>query len=33
MIASQSMEFKEHNVEYGFRAQSAAVVGDGTLAR
>ena len=25
------MEFKEHNVEYGFRAQSAAVVGDGTL--
>lgn len=29
-IASQSMEFKEHNVEYGFRASSAAVVRDGT---
>ncbi len=29
-IANQSMEFKEHNVEYGFRADSAAVVPDGT---
>lgn len=29
-IASQSMEFKEHNVEYGFRAVSPAVVPDGT---
>jgi 2,4-dichlorophenol 6-monooxygenase len=31
-IASQPMEFKEHNVEYGFRADSAAVIPDGTLA-
>lgn len=31
-IANQSMEFKEHNVEYGFRAESAAVVPDGTPA-
>jgi 2,4-dichlorophenol 6-monooxygenase len=29
-MASQSMEFKEHNVELGFRYQSAAVVDDGT---
>jgi 2,4-dichlorophenol 6-monooxygenase len=29
VIASQSMEFKEHNVEYGFRAASAAVIPDG----
>jgi 2,4-dichlorophenol 6-monooxygenase len=29
-IASQSMEFKEHNVEYGFRYQSDAIVGDGS---
>jgi 2,4-dichlorophenol 6-monooxygenase len=29
-IASQSMEFKEHNVEFGFRARSAAVIDDGT---
>jgi len=29
-VASQSMEFKEHNVEYGFQARSAAVVDDGT---
>ena len=30
VIASQSMEFKEHNVEYGFRAHSAAIVPDGS---
>ncbi len=30
VIASQSMEFKEHNVEIGFRAVSAAVVPDGS---
>ena len=29
-VASQSMEFKEHNVEYGFRATSAAIVPDGS---
>ena len=29
-LASQSMEFKEHNVEYGFRARSSAVVPDGS---
>ncbi len=29
LIATQSMEFKEHNVEFGFRADSAAVVPDG----
>jgi 2,4-dichlorophenol 6-monooxygenase len=29
-IATQSMEFKEHNVEFGFRAASAAVVPDGS---
>lgn len=29
-LASQSMEFKELNVEYGFRAGSAAIVPDGT---
>jgi 2,4-dichlorophenol 6-monooxygenase len=29
-VASQSMEFKEHNVEFGFRARSTAVVDDGT---
>lgn len=30
VIASQSMEFKEHNVELGFRYASAAVVPDGS---
>lgn len=30
VMASQSMEFKEHNVEYGFRAQSSSVVPDGS---
>jgi 2,4-dichlorophenol 6-monooxygenase len=30
VIASQSMEFKEHNVELGFRCASAAVVPDGS---
>ena len=29
-MASQSMEFKEHNVEFGFRASSGAVVPDGS---
>ena len=29
-IASQSMEFKEHNVEFGFRVASAAIVPDGS---
>ncbi len=29
-MASQSMEFKEHNVEIGFRFRSAAIVDDGT---
>ncbi|MDX6312099.1 MAG: 2,4-dichlorophenol 6-monooxygenase [Streptomyces sp.] len=29
-IASQSMEFNEHNVEYGFTYDSAAVLPDGT---
>ncbi len=29
-LASQSMEFKEHNVEFGFRATSAAVIPDGS---
>jgi len=29
-FASQSMEFKEHNVEFGFRAASDAVVPDGS---
>jgi 2,4-dichlorophenol 6-monooxygenase len=29
-IASQSMEFKEHNVEYGFRYQSDAIIADGS---
>ena len=29
-MASQSMEFKEHNVEFGFRAASAAVIPDGS---
>ncbi len=28
VIATQSMEFKEHNVEFGFRAASAAVIPD-----
>ncbi len=32
VIASQSMEFKEHNVELGFRASSSAVVPDGSPA-
>jgi 2,4-dichlorophenol 6-monooxygenase len=31
-MASQSMEFKEHNVEIGFRAASAAVIPDGSAA-
>ena len=31
-IASQSMEFNEHNVEYGYRYESAAVVPDGSPA-
>ncbi|HSP38586.1 MAG TPA: FAD-dependent monooxygenase [Frankiaceae bacterium] len=30
VLASQSMEFKEHNVEFGFRAVSSAVVPDGS---
>ncbi|HUM12621.1 MAG TPA: FAD-dependent monooxygenase [Myxococcaceae bacterium] len=30
VMATQSMEFKEHNVEFGFRAQSDAVVPDGS---
>jgi 2,4-dichlorophenol 6-monooxygenase len=29
-IASQSMEFREHNVEYGYTYASAAIVEDGT---
>jgi 2,4-dichlorophenol 6-monooxygenase len=29
-VASQSMEFKEHNVEYGFRATSPAIAADGS---
>ncbi len=29
-IASQSMEFREHNVEYGYTYKSAAIVADGT---
>lgn len=29
-IASQSMEFREHNVEFGYTYDSRAVVGDGT---
>jgi 2,4-dichlorophenol 6-monooxygenase len=29
-VASQSMEFREHNVEYGYAYASSAVVGDGT---
>lgn len=29
-LMAQSMEFKEHNVEFGFRARSAAVIPDGT---
>jgi 2,4-dichlorophenol 6-monooxygenase len=32
VMASQSMEFKEHNVELGFRAASAAIVDDGSPA-
>ncbi|KRE31366.1 FAD-dependent monooxygenase [Agromyces sp. Soil535] len=32
MIAVQSQEFDEHNVEYGYRYESDAVVGDGTPA-
>jgi 2,4-dichlorophenol 6-monooxygenase len=31
-IASQSMEFKEHEVEFGFRCASAAIVPDGSPA-
>jgi len=31
-IRSQSMEFNEHNVEYGYTYESAAVVPDGTPA-
>jgi 2,4-dichlorophenol 6-monooxygenase len=30
VIASQSMEFREHNVEYGYTYQSAAIVCDGS---
>jgi len=30
VIATQSMEFNEHNVEFGFRADSAAIVPDGS---
>ena len=30
LFASQSMEFREHAVEYGYRYASSAVVGDGT---
>lgn len=30
MIATQSMEFREHNVEYGQTYESAAVIDDGT---
>ena len=30
-IASQSMEFKEHNVEFGFRAASPAIIPDGSV--
>jgi 2,4-dichlorophenol 6-monooxygenase len=29
-VASQSMEFKEHNVEFGFRFRSTAIIDDGT---
>ncbi|MEU7858424.1 FAD-dependent monooxygenase [Nonomuraea sp. NPDC049141] len=29
-IAGQSMEFNEHNIEYGYTYASAAIVGDGT---
>ena len=29
-IATQSMEFREHNVEYGYAYASSAVVDDGT---
>lgn len=32
MLASQSMEFREHNVEYGYTYDSAAIVDDGTPA-
>lgn len=32
MIASQSMEFREHNVEYGYRYESNAVIDDGSPA-
>jgi 2,4-dichlorophenol 6-monooxygenase len=32
-IASQSMEFDEHNVEYGYTYSSSAIVGDGTPPR
>jgi 2,4-dichlorophenol 6-monooxygenase len=31
-VASQSMEFREHNVEYGYTYQSAAIVCDGSPA-
>ncbi len=30
LIRAQSMEFNEHNVEYGFAHESAAIVADGT---
>jgi 2,4-dichlorophenol 6-monooxygenase len=30
VMASQSMEFKEHNVEFGFRCRSAAILDDGS---
>jgi 2,4-dichlorophenol 6-monooxygenase len=32
LFASQSMEFGEHNVEYGYRYESAAIVPDGSPA-
>ena len=33
VIATQSMEFNEHNVEYGYSYTSAAVIADDTIAR
>lgn len=33
VVASQSMEFREHNVEYGYTYTSAAIVSDGSPAR
>ncbi|MFI6096052.1 FAD-dependent monooxygenase [Lentzea sp. NPDC051213] len=31
-VAGQSMEFDEHNIEYGYTYESSAVIGDGTEA-